>query len=114
MCHLKILNRTSNGLLIFCQDRDMYQLFFNNIIFDFTELEMTSFSNYIEQIDEQYWENEYKNSIYDKKIPIPSLQTNLIIMLNSKELEELKFLIDCFNQFKILKPMEISYQMILN
>ena len=114
MCNLKILNRTSNGILIYCENREMYQLLFNNIIFDFNSMEMDSFSSYLNQIDVKFWETEYKNSIYDKKIPIPSIQTNLIIMLNKKELEELKFLIDCINQYKILKPIEISYQVFLN
>lgn len=114
MCNLKILNRTSNGILLFCQHRDMYQLLFNNLIFDFNSVEMTSFSNYLNQIDVDYWENEYQNSIYEKRIPIPSLQSNFLIMLNSKELEELRFLVDCLNKYKILKPVEINYRVILN
>jgi hypothetical protein len=113
MCN-QILNRTSNGILLFCQHRNRYQLLFNNLIFDFSSFEMTSFSDYLGKIDVDYWENEYQNSIYDKKIPIPSLQTNFIIMLNRKELEELRFLVDCINQQKILTPVEINYRMILN
>lgn len=113
MCQ-KILNRTSNGLLLFCRHRGMYQLLFNNLIFDFSSTEMTSFSNYLDQIDAEYWENEYQHSIYEKKIPIPSLQSNFIIMLNSKELKELRFLVDCLNEYKILKPMEINYRLMLN
>ncbi|MES2574418.1 MAG: DUF6686 family protein [Bacteroidota bacterium] len=114
MCNLKILNRTSNGILLFCQHRDMYQLLFNNLIFDFNSVELTSFTNYLDQLDADYWENEYQNSIYEKRIPIPSLQSNFLIMLNSKELEELRFLVDGINKYKILKPAEINYHVILN
>lgn len=114
MCHHKILNRTSNGILLFCQHRDMYQLLFNNLIFDFSNLELTSFTNYLHQLDVDFWENEYQNSIYEKRIPIPSLQTNFLIMLNSKELEELRFLVDGANTNKILRPSEINYHVILN
>lgn len=114
MCNLKILNRTSNGILLHCQHRDMYQLLFNNLTFDLSSIEMTSFSNYLEQIDIDYWETEYKYSIYEKKIPIPTLQSNFIILLNRKELEELRFLVDCVSQYKILKAFEINYQVIFN
>ena len=89
MCNLKIINRTSNGILLHCKNRGMYQLLFNNLTFDLSSIEMTSFSNYLEQIDIDYWETEYKHSIYEKKIPIPTLQTNFIILLNRKELEEI-------------------------
>lgn len=110
MCYLKVLNRTSNGILLFCEHRSMYQLLFNNLTFDLSRIEMTSFSNYLKQIDVNYWETEYKNSIYDKRIPIPTLQTNFIILLNTKELEELQSLVDCTSHYKILKPTEINYQ----
>lgn len=109
MCQLKILNRTSNGILIYCHHRSMYQLLFNNLTYDLNSMEMTSFTIYLDQIDIDYWENEYQNSIYEKKIPIPSLQSNFIILLNRKELEELRFLVNCNNQYKILKPVEINY-----
>ena len=114
MCNLKILNRTSNGILMHCEHRDMYQLLFNNLTFDFSSVEMTSFSNYLDQIDIDYWEREYKHSIYEKKIPIPTLQSNFIILLNRKEVEELRYLVDCISEFRILKPVEINYQIISN
>ena len=114
MCNLKILNRTSNGILMHCEHRDMYQLLFNNLTFDFSSIEMTSFSNYLDQIDIDYWEREYKHSIYEKKIPIPTLQSNFIILLNRKEVEELRYLVDCISEFRILKPVEINYQIISN
>ena len=114
MCNLKILNRTSNGILMHCEHRDMYQLLFNNLTFDFSSIEMTSFSNYLDQIDIDYWEREYKHSIYEKKIPIPTLQSNFIILLNRKEVEELRYLVDCISEFRILKPVEINYMIISN
>jgi hypothetical protein len=75
---------------------------------------MTSFSNYLDHIDIDYWETEYQHSIYEKKIPIPTLQTNFIILLNRKEVEELRYLVDCINEYKILKPFEINYMIISN
>jgi hypothetical protein len=42
------------------------------------------------------------------------LQSNFIILLNRKELEELRFLVDCVSEYKILKPFEINYMMVSN
>ncbi|CAN1569729.1 hypothetical protein MCETHM1_03118 [Flavobacteriaceae bacterium] len=114
MCNLKIVNRTSNGILLHCHHRDMYQLLFNNLGFDLSSEELTSFANYLNQIDIDYWEREYQYSIYEKKIPIPTLQSNFIILLNRKEVEELRYLVDCINEYKILKPFEINYKMVSN
>ena len=114
MCTLKILNRTSNGLLIFCPRNEMYQLSFNNLTFNLSSTEMCSFSNYLVRIDSDYWENEYQNSIYEKKIPIPTLQSNFIIMLNRKDLNELRRLIDLNKEYNILKSNEIDYKLFYN
>lgn len=114
MCNLKIVNRTSNGLLLFCPKNDMYQLSFNNLSFNLNSTEMDSFSNYLTRIDSDYWENEYRNSIYEKKIPIPTLQSNFIIMLNRKELDELRDLVDIQKGYNILKSNEIDYKLFYN
>ena len=114
MCNLKIINRTSNGILLHCQHRDMYQLLFNNLTFDLSSIEMTSFSNYLEQIDIDYWETEYKHSIYEKKIPIPTLQTNFMILLERNEVNELLFLLDKPTSKEYLSVEDINYQIYLN
>lgn len=114
MCNLKIVNRTSNGLLLFCPKNDMYQLSFNNLSFNLNSTEMDSFSNYLTRIDSDYWENEYRNSIYEKKIPIPTLQSNFIIMLNRKELDEMRNLLAIKKEYKTLKSKEIDYKLFYN
>jgi hypothetical protein len=69
---------------------------------------------YLNSIDSDYWEKEYENSIYEKKIPIPTLQNNFIILLNRYELEELKILVDFSHRARLLDPEEINYKMIYN
>ncbi|WP_395061996.1 DUF6686 family protein [Flavobacterium sp.] len=114
MCDHKILNRTSNGFLLFCSKNDMYQLSFNNVTFNLNSIEMFSFKSYLDKINIDYWEKEYENSIYEKKIPIPTLQSNLIILLNRKELNELLFLLDYEKCKPLLKSVEIDYKLIFN
>lgn len=114
MCTLKQVNRTTNGILLYCYSRDTYQLLFNNLTFELSSGEMNGFVSYLNQIDIDYWEREYQNSVYNKKIPIPTLQSNFMILLCRKELEELRFLLAGINSQKILKPVDIDYQFVMN
>ena len=94
MCHFKIINRTSNGFLLFCPKKNLYNVSFNNLTFNFDPSEMFSFISFLDKIDTSYWEKEYENSIYNKKIPIPTLQKNFIILIDRYELFELLSLLD--------------------
>ena len=114
MCCQNVLNRTTNGVLLHCNFREKYQLSFKNFVFDFSYNEMKIFTDYINKIDVAYWENEYCNSIYEKKIPIPIQQDNFILLFDREELEELRFLVGFTNQNKFLSTAEINYQVILN
>jgi hypothetical protein len=114
MCELKVLNRTSNGILVFCPKKGMYQLLFNNLTFSLSQLELDGFSEYIKGIDCAYWEMEYKNSIYEKKIPIPTLQKNFIILFDRSEICELTLLLNFRSKDDILKYADIKYPLNLN
>ena len=115
MCKkIKYLNQTQNGLLIQCGHSACYQLVFTNLNFNLTQTEFDSLKSYLSQIDSDYWEKEYENSIYERKIPIPTLQTNFIILINRDELEELLVLLDYKNEKQLLKSIEIDYKMIYN
>ena len=108
MCDFKIIQKTTNGLLLFCPNGDCYQLSFNNLLFNLNSYELNGFINFIKKIDLNYWEQEYKNSVYERKIPIPTIQSNLIIMMNSNEILELKLLFDSFKVNHILSYDEIK------
>jgi hypothetical protein len=92
-CNYSILKQTQNGMLIFLKGCGNYQLTFNNLNFSLTEEELIAFTNYLKRIDIEYWEKEYQHSIYKKKIPIPTLQNNFIILITRLELYELLLLL---------------------
>lgn len=117
MCHkIKTLARVKNGELSFCIACNIYHLEFNNIYFEFSKKQLKHFKEYIFTIDLIYWENKYSCTKIKRKIPIPSMQHNLILMFYRKEIEELKSLF--FNQEKnyniILSANDIDYDFILN
>jgi hypothetical protein len=101
-CNYSILKQTQNGMLIFLKGCGNYQLTFNNLNFSLTEDELIGFANYLKRIDIDYWEKEYEHSIYKKKIPIPTLQNNFIILIHRLELYELLLLLNLENTTEML------------
>lgn len=114
MCSIKIINKTANGILMFCPRNKTFNLSFNNLTFNFSHKELYDFIAFIENIDGDYWEKEYRNSIYSKKIPIPTLQSNFIILIDRNDLEELLALLYFDKKEPYLKHSQISYNLIFN
>lgn len=92
-CNYVLLKETENGQLVYLKNQGHYQLTYKNLNFSLSEIELNTLYKYLRNIDADYWEKEYENSIYDRKIPIPTTQKNFIIMLNQFELIELQFLL---------------------
>ncbi len=88
-----------------------YQLTFNNLNFNLTPFELEHFTNYLTAIDCSFWESEYENSIYERKIPIPTLQNNLMLLLNRQEVNELIALISLKKSEKLLQSKDINYRL---
>lgn len=115
MCQrIKYLSQTQNGILVQCSHSENYQLSFKNLNFNLTTIELESFSDFLQKIDVGYWEKEYENSIFEKKIPIPTLQTNFIILIDRFELKELIILLSFKEKDTYLTYKDIKYGMNLN
>ena len=112
MC--KFLNTSLNGNLIKCTRSENFQLSYKNLTFSLTPFELESFKTYLSKIDASYWEKEYENSIYEKKIPIPTLQTNLMLLIDRNELYELLDLLNLKKGKIYLSVEDIKYPLILN
>lgn len=106
-CNFSILKQTENGVLLFLKGCQNYQLTYKNLNFSLSESELEALENYLEKIDIDYWEQEYKNSIYTKKIPIPTLQKNFMILLDRNEIEEIKILMDYSSKINLINPKSI-------
>lgn len=108
-CNYTIINETKNGLLVFLKGCQKYQLTFKNLCFSLSELELEAFKSFLNRLDTEYWETEYRNSVYSKKIPIPTLQNNFIIMINRYELFEMQ----CLTSFNT-SEITISHKLLHN
>lgn len=101
-------------MLIFLKGCGNYQLTYNNLNFSLTEDELIAFKKYLKQINIEYWEKEYEHSIYKKKIPIPTLQSNFIILVNRFELYELLLLLNIDNTNEILGYNDLKNEICWN
>lgn len=93
-CNFTKVKETKNGILIYMNNCKKFQLSFNNLHFSLDIIELQTFKDFLRKVDIGYWEKEYENSIYNKKIPIPTLQKNFIILIDRYELFELLSLLD--------------------
>lgn len=115
MCHkLKTLSKGSRGVLSVCNACKIYHLEFNNLYFELNMGQLQQLKSYVLSLDCNYWECKYAKTCFKRKIPIPSMQENLILMFNRQEVEELKALLSQNINTKLLSVDAIDYQLILN
>lgn len=115
MCNnVKTLSKTKSGELYLCEQCEIYHLEFNNIYFEFTEEQLLQFKCYVLAIDADYWEHKYACGRVKKKIPIPTMHPNLVLMFNRQEIYELADLFDFEDRTKLLSVSDIDYTLIIN
>lgn len=110
----QILNQTKNGLFTYCEHSKLFQFVFNNLCFELYSWELEKFIGYIENLDIMFWEKELKSSLHSRKIPITVGHNHFIILMNRRELEELKRLLIGERSIKLLNVHEIGSVLIYN
>ncbi len=85
-----LISQTENGQVFKCPTCKLIHFEYKNLNFNFTNKEYLFFKNYFLKIDGDYWEITNANSYYKRKILIPAGGNNFNILLNKKELLELK------------------------
>ncbi|OUS02554.1 hypothetical protein A9Q86_03365 [Flavobacteriales bacterium 33_180_T64] len=117
MCHnIRTISIVKSGELSICENCNVYHLEFNNIYFEFTIQQFKQFKDYLDAIEIGFWERKYTCSKMKRKIPIPSIQNNLVLMFNRQEIKELQclFSLDANSSTKLLLLSEIDYTLIVN
>lgn len=109
-----IIRKTKNGVLIRCKHSGEFQLLYKNLNIALSKIEHTELLNYISNMDIEYWETEYRDYIHPKKIPIPTLQKNLILMVDRYEVFELMYLLNYKLKEFTLDASKIDYHIIYN
>ncbi len=118
MCNnIKTISKVKSGELSICAQCHIYHLEFNNIYLEFNQKEFEQFKAYILDIKMDYWEHKYACAKVKRKIPIPSMQENLVLMFRRQEILELQALLTHISKdifLRSLKTKDIDYTLILN
>ncbi|MDY8135942.1 DUF6686 family protein [Aquimarina sp. 2201CG5-10] len=118
MCHqIKLLNQTKNGSILHCDSCKLYHLIFGHFHLEFSRSELKNFMLFLKNINVPYWEYRYQSKLIKRKIPIPTLQKNLSLVLNQKELDEIKNLLFGISNLKNINYVnseDIDYDFISN
>lgn len=110
------MRKNTFGHFYYCKDCKGYHLVFNNLYFVLDKKNMSLLRMYIENLDLESLKRRCRiEGLSERYIPIPTLQNNLIIILNLVELNGFRDLIG-------IKPIEetninvddINYRLILN
>ncbi|UMB61616.1 hypothetical protein MHL31_05270 [Lutibacter sp. A80] len=90
---INLISQTENGRVFRCPTCKLIHFEYKNLNFNFTNKEYNFFVNYMLEIDGDYWEIKNANSYFKRKIFIPAGNNNFNIILNKKELIEIKKLL---------------------
>lgn len=118
MCHkTKKLSQTKNGSLLLCSTCNVYHLSFGHFYLELTKKELFNFGDFLDTIDVDYWNNKHLGCGMRRKIPIPTQQLNLYLMLNRTELEELKRLVffkEKAMDMNLIQVRDVDYDFVAN
>lgn len=90
---IHILSSTPNGLVYKCNSCSKIHIEYKNLNFNFTQSQYDYFANYFNKLDADYWEDVNKRSPLKRKIVVPIGHDSLNVLLNRKEIEELRKLL---------------------
>ncbi|GAB1856511.1 hypothetical protein MHTCC0001_13460 [Flavobacteriaceae bacterium MHTCC 0001] len=115
MCH-QVIAKNYNGHLAFCKSCNTYNLLFNNISIEFNEKELFAFQKFVGELEVDYWLERYDRTATKRKIPIQTLQQNLILVFNRQEFASLKDLVlqKTKKPFSQLSVLDVDYIFFLN
>lgn len=91
---MALLNTTLNGSIAYCSSCKVYHLEFGNLFFNFSENELTIFTEYINGIDGDYFNAVNHHTANRRKILLPTKLKGIHFALHAEELQEFKNLLN--------------------
>jgi len=106
--------KTYHGHIFTCNKCNKFHFEFNQVGIDFSKLDtLKEFSKYLYDIDSDYILKHNDENNFIRKIHIPISGTSLKLMLDTKDLDELRILVKSFIEEyqRELKQAEFIYQL---
>lgn len=115
---IKIISQNHNGQLAKCEKCNLYNLTYNNILFEFTNDEFESFKHFLKTIEPEFCKKTHNSSFNKRNIPINTYQKNLFLVFSSREIQDLKKMLltpsHQVENFEVLSFDKINYKLQLN
>jgi len=111
--NMKLVNKTSNGQIVFCPDCKVFHLEFGNLFLTLTPRELQSFYKYVCSIDYKYYRNHNKDAFNNRKLLLEVGCNRVKFCLYASELFELKNLLSGKNNTWYLIPGKLYFDNIL-
>lgn len=108
---IRTIGRVKSGELTLCTSCNHYYLTFNNMLFEFTEMEFNRFKKYIFQLEIPSQSGVNRSLKVRRNILVPTLQKNLVLIFSPMEIEELKnlFSYQFYHKYQRISATEIDY-----
>ena len=106
----EIISQSKNGQVFKCSSCNKIHIEYKNLNFNFDEEGFHHLVNYFLNLDGEYWERRNVNNDFRRKILVPINHENFHVLLNNKELLEMKELFG--ESFKILEKNKLKIAII--
>ncbi len=110
---MKLVNKTPNGQIAFCPDREVFHLEFGNMFMTFTPRELQSFQQYVCNVDCQYYLHRNKDTFNNRKLLLEVGCNRVKFCLYVNEFFELKDLLSGENNTWYLTPGKVYFDNLL-
>lgn len=110
---MKLVNKTSNGQIVFCPDNEIFHLEFGTLFLTLTPRELQSFYEYVRSIDYKYYLNHNKDAFNNRKLLLEVGCNKVKFCLYANEFFELKDLLTGKNNTWYLPPVKLYFDNLL-
>ena len=104
---MKLINKTANGLIAFCDMHKCYHLEFGNIFLNLSGNELGALRSYVQNTDYQFYLEWNKRSINRRKILLNIGSKNINLALHAIEFVELRELLSMKKKPELLNNKEV-------
>jgi hypothetical protein len=112
---MKLVSKTTNGQIAYCQCAHIFHLEFGNILLNLNSEDLRKLYKYIQSVDMEYYLNHNKHSFNRRKLVLQIGAKNIFLCLSSTEFLEFKNLLTLKKQPRIINNSEvIDFELQLN
>lgn len=112
---MKLVSKTTNGQIAYCQCANIFHLEFGNILLNLNSEELQKLYAYIQSVDIEFYLNHNKDTFNRRKLVMHIGSKSIFLCLSTTEFLEFKNLLALKKQPQIINNSEvIDFELQLN